>query len=55
MTCTCAGIAPGYPQHEWWCGLPEDDGCGCGQLHALAGCRDHGHLANEPDEDVDAA
>ena len=21
--CTCAGVAPGYPQHEQWCGKPE--------------------------------
>jgi hypothetical protein len=25
MTCTCAGTAPGYPQHEYWCGWPEND------------------------------
>jgi len=23
--CTCAGPAPGYPQHEGFCGQPEDD------------------------------
>lgn len=23
MTCTCAGTAPGYPQHESFCGQPE--------------------------------
>jgi hypothetical protein len=23
--CTCAGTAPGYPQHEDWCGKPEVD------------------------------
>ncbi len=23
MTCTCAGTAPGYPQHEDGCGQPE--------------------------------
>ena len=23
MTCTCAGTAPGYPQHESYCGQPE--------------------------------
>lgn len=21
--CTCSGTAPGFPQHESWCGLPE--------------------------------
>jgi hypothetical protein len=25
MTCTCAGVAPGYPQHEDWCGRPESE------------------------------
>lgn len=25
MPCTCAGTAPGYPQHESWCGQPEPD------------------------------
>ncbi len=24
--CTCAGQAPGYPQHESWCGTREDRG-----------------------------
>jgi hypothetical protein len=24
--CTCAGTAPGFPQHEPFCGEPEDDG-----------------------------
>lgn len=23
MNCTCAGTAPGYPQHESYCGQPE--------------------------------
>lgn len=23
--CTCAGPAPGWPQHEPFCGQPEDD------------------------------
>ena len=23
MTCTCAGTAPGYPQHESFCGQPD--------------------------------
>lgn len=23
--CTCGGVAPGFPQHEAWCGLPEDE------------------------------
>lgn len=25
MPCTCAGTAPGYPQHESGCGQPEPD------------------------------
>jgi hypothetical protein len=25
MRCTCAGTAPGYPQHESFCGQPEPD------------------------------
>ena len=24
MRCTCAGTAPGYPQHESYCGQPEE-------------------------------
>jgi hypothetical protein len=43
MTCTCAGTAPGYPQHESYCGKPdpdEDDGC--------AGCRVIGPLLTAP-------
>lgn len=24
--CTCAGQAPGFPQHESWCGQREDRG-----------------------------
>jgi hypothetical protein len=23
--CTCVGPEPGYPQHQSWCGQPEDD------------------------------
>jgi NADPH-dependent 7-cyano-7-deazaguanine reductase QueF len=26
MSCTCAGVAPGYPQHESYCGQPEANG-----------------------------
>lgn len=25
MRCTCAGTAPGYPQHESFCGDPDPD------------------------------
>ena len=28
MTCTCAGTAPGYPQHESYCGQREVE-CDC--------------------------
>lgn len=23
--CTCAGTAPGWPQHEWFCGLDDTE------------------------------
>lgn len=43
--CTCCGPAPGYPMHEWFCGLPErEDDCLCGENFVVAECPDHGWL-----------
>src|SRR5437764_825799 len=40
--CTCAGAAPGYPMHEWFCGLPEPEGdCTCGGRPDEIGGADH--------------
>lgn len=56
MTCTCGGTAPGYPQHEDWCGKPETVYCyidDCGQQATLVVpsypddirlCADHAYL-----------
>lgn len=50
MTCTCAGTAPGYPQHEDHCGQPEDD-CRPGCVYGLGGhdgdCLDAEDIAEE--------
>lgn len=45
MTCTCGGTAPGFPAHEWFCGLVERvDGCSCGDCYLDPACVEHGHL-----------
>jgi hypothetical protein len=58
--CTCAGTAPGYPQHEPGCGQPEPPECPVcdGDLGATAGClaceQENGtaeRLTDPPDSD----
>jgi hypothetical protein len=51
MPCTCAGTAPGYPQHESFCGQPEDDPAEIADQEALHAWQDANEPTIPPEED----